>query len=108
MTSTLTVTAEGQVTLKKEVLDHLGVEPGDKVEVDLVAPGRVEIRTARPAGGLNGFIGCLHDPDGPVLSLEEIEEATHAGWAGQIGPFAGEGRRGKAPLLNPANGGREP
>lgn len=32
----LTVTARGQVTLKKEVLQHLGIKPGDKIELDLL------------------------------------------------------------------------
>src|SRR5438067_187061 len=31
--STLTVTAKGQVTLRKDLLEHLGVEPGDKIAV---------------------------------------------------------------------------
>ena len=28
--STLTVTAKGQVTLRKDILKHLGVQPGEK------------------------------------------------------------------------------
>jgi bifunctional DNA-binding transcriptional regulator/antitoxin component of YhaV-PrlF toxin-antitoxin module len=28
--STLTVTAKGQVTLRKDVLEHLGVHPGER------------------------------------------------------------------------------
>ena len=31
--STLTVTAKGQVTLRKDVLEHLGVHPGEKITV---------------------------------------------------------------------------
>jgi bifunctional DNA-binding transcriptional regulator/antitoxin component of YhaV-PrlF toxin-antitoxin module len=30
----LEITSKGQVALKKEVLDHLGVEPGDYVDID--------------------------------------------------------------------------
>lgn len=76
----LTITAKGQVTLRREVLDHLGVGPGDKIEVDLAKPGRVELR-ARQSPGLGNFVGCLARPDGPKLTLAEIEEATHEGWA---------------------------
>jgi hypothetical protein len=36
--ATLTVTARGQVTFRKEVLQHLGIGPGDKIELDLL-PG---------------------------------------------------------------------
>ena len=40
MTTTLTVTAKGQITLRKEVLRHLGATPGQKVEIDLLPNGR--------------------------------------------------------------------
>lgn len=87
MGTTLTITAKGQVTLKKEVLDHLGVGPGDKVEVDFVAPGRVEVRALPPdPSGWDAFIGCLKAPAGPILSIEEINEITQQGWAGEIKP----------------------
>ena len=36
MAVTLTVTAKGQITLRREVLEHLGVRPGDKIDVDLL------------------------------------------------------------------------
>src|SRR5215470_6960287 len=32
--STLTITAKGQVTLRKDLLEHLGVRPGEKITVD--------------------------------------------------------------------------
>jgi bifunctional DNA-binding transcriptional regulator/antitoxin component of YhaV-PrlF toxin-antitoxin module len=35
--STLTVTAKGQVTLRKDILQHLGVHPGDKIAVEKLA-----------------------------------------------------------------------
>ena len=37
--TTLTVTAKGQVTLKKDLLKHLGVQPGQRLEVDLLPGG---------------------------------------------------------------------
>jgi hypothetical protein len=37
MTSILTATAKGQVTFRKEFLDHLKVAPGDKLAVDILA-----------------------------------------------------------------------
>jgi AbrB family looped-hinge helix DNA binding protein len=46
MKCTLKITSKGQVTFRKEVLDQLGVRPGDKITVELIAPGRVEVRTA--------------------------------------------------------------
>ena len=83
MKAMLKITAKGQVTLKRELLDALGVRPGDKIVVEPVAPGRVEIRRAEQPGGLAAFIGCLKQAGGPVLSLEDIREATREGWAGE-------------------------
>lgn len=37
-------TSKGQVTLKKEVLDHMGVRAGDDVEVDLLPSGRLSVK----------------------------------------------------------------
>jgi AbrB family looped-hinge helix DNA binding protein len=45
--STLTVTTRGQVTLRKEVLLHLGIQPGEKIELDLLPDGRIELKAAR-------------------------------------------------------------
>lgn len=47
--SALTVTAKGQSTLRKEVLRHLGVKPGDKLELELLPEGTAgcELPTAR-------------------------------------------------------------
>ena len=40
--STLTVTAKGQVTLRKDVLEHLGVHPGEKITVNKLPDGKIE------------------------------------------------------------------
>ncbi|HME27764.1 MAG TPA: AbrB/MazE/SpoVT family DNA-binding domain-containing protein [Acetobacteraceae bacterium] len=83
MGTTLKVTAKGQVTLRKELLDHLGVEPGDKIVVDSLPSGRAEARAARPKATIDDFIGCLRRPGGPTLSIDEINEIAAAGWAGK-------------------------
>jgi bifunctional DNA-binding transcriptional regulator/antitoxin component of YhaV-PrlF toxin-antitoxin module len=57
MKSTLKIASKGQVTFRKAILDQLGVRPGDKITVELVAPGRVVVRPAQPAAKLEGFIG---------------------------------------------------
>lgn len=80
MGTVLTVMPGGEVTLSKDVLDHLGVSPGDAVEVDLAAPGKVEVRAKRKSS-LGDFVGMLHDPNGPVLTIEEINEYAQRGWA---------------------------
>jgi bifunctional DNA-binding transcriptional regulator/antitoxin component of YhaV-PrlF toxin-antitoxin module len=79
----LTVTAKGQVTLRKEVLDHLGVAPGDKIAVDLLPSGQAQVRAIRPAASIDGFIGCLEQPGTPRHSIDEINQAIAEGWAGR-------------------------
>ena len=81
--STLTVTVRGQVTFRKKVMEHLGVEPGGKIELDLLPDGRGLIRAARPAGKIDDFFGVLAGRTKKVATIEEINEAAAAGWAGK-------------------------
>ena len=79
--TTLTVTAKGQVTLRKELLEHRGVGPGEKIVVDLLPSGRAEVRSAKSSGSIRDFFGCLDRGDAPSLSLEDIAEISAEGWA---------------------------
>jgi AbrB family looped-hinge helix DNA binding protein len=81
--STLTVTTKGQVTLRKDLLKHLGVRPGEKVTVDKLPDGRIEVRAARPTGRISDVFGLLKREDGQILSIEEINEIAARGWAGK-------------------------
>jgi antitoxin PrlF len=81
--TTLTVTAKGQVTLRKDLLRHLGVEPGEKLEVDKLPDGRLSVRAARPTGSIDKLIGLLAGKTTKVATIEEINEAIEAGWAGE-------------------------
>jgi len=83
MTSTLTVTAKGQVTLRKELLEHLGVRRGSKIEVDLLPDGRAQLRAAKKTGSIEDFFGSLYLPGTNTLTLEEINEVIEKGWAGE-------------------------
>jgi bifunctional DNA-binding transcriptional regulator/antitoxin component of YhaV-PrlF toxin-antitoxin module len=79
----LTVTARGQVTFKKEVLQHLGIRPGEKIELDLLPDGRCMLKAARPSGTMADFVGLLAGRTHKVASLEEINEAAAQGWSGK-------------------------
>ena len=70
--TTLTVTSRGQVTLKKEVLKHLGIKPGETIELDLLPNGRCGLKAARPQGTIAGFVGVLADRTYKVATIEEI------------------------------------
>jgi bifunctional DNA-binding transcriptional regulator/antitoxin component of YhaV-PrlF toxin-antitoxin module len=76
----LTVTARGQVTFRKDVLQHLGIKPGEKIELDLLPDGRGLLRAARPAGKIESFVGLLAGKTKKRATLAEIEEAAAAGW----------------------------
>lgn len=79
----LTVTTRGQVTFRKDVLHHLGIQPGEKIELDMLPDGRVSLKAARPAGTIDGFVGLLAGKTRKVASLEEIDAAASSGWAGR-------------------------
>lgn len=81
--TTLTITAKGQVTLRKDLLQHLGVGPGQQIEISELPGGRIEVKAARPAGTIDGFIGLLAGKTKKVASIEEMNEATARGWAGK-------------------------
>jgi bifunctional DNA-binding transcriptional regulator/antitoxin component of YhaV-PrlF toxin-antitoxin module len=80
--ATLTVTARGQVTFRKKVMEHLGVKPGEKLELDLLPDGRGVIRAARRHGKIQDFFGLLAGKTKKVATIEEINEAAARGWAG--------------------------
>lgn len=81
--TTLTVTTRGQVTFRKDVLQHLGIRPGDKIELDLLPGGRGVLKAARPAGTISSFVGLLAGRTAKVATIEEINEAAALGWAGK-------------------------
>ena len=81
--STLTVTAKGQITLGKAMLRHLGVRPGDKIAVNRLPDGRIEIRAAQPSGRISDAFNFLKKQDGPSLPIEEMNKIAARGWTGR-------------------------
>jgi AbrB family looped-hinge helix DNA binding protein len=78
--STLTITTKGQVTLRKDLLEHLGVHPGEKIAVEKLPDGRIEVKAARPTGKISDLFGSLKDKKkGPTLSIEEMNEVIAKG-----------------------------
>lgn len=81
---TLTVTAKGQVTLHKDVLEHLGVRPGEKIAVDKLPDGRIEVKAVRPTGKISDAFGFLKAKrKGRSLSTDEMNDIAARGWAGR-------------------------
>jgi bifunctional DNA-binding transcriptional regulator/antitoxin component of YhaV-PrlF toxin-antitoxin module len=90
--TTLSVTARGQVTFRKDVLKHLGIPPGGKIRIDLLPDGRAELKADAPDGSWddlrNFFAGKTN---GAQLSIEEINDAIAQ--AGDAAGMAGMGKK---------------
>jgi AbrB family looped-hinge helix DNA binding protein len=69
---TATVTTKGQITIPKDVREHLGVETGDRISFVVRPDGTVLVtpltRHVRELGGL------LHRSNRRAVSVEEMEE----------------------------------
>lgn len=81
--ATLTVTAKGQITLKQELLRHLNVTPGQKVEVDKLPDGRLLVGTVSPKHSIDKFSGSLAKKGTPKLTIAQIKKITEDAWAGK-------------------------
>ncbi|HEU0066856.1 MAG TPA: AbrB/MazE/SpoVT family DNA-binding domain-containing protein [Sphingomonas sp.] len=89
--TTLSVTARGQVTFRKDVLKHLGIQPGDKIRLDLLPGGKAELKADQPKGSWRDLHGILKGKgNGVRLSIEEINEAIAE--AGAAAGMAGMGK----------------
>ena len=81
--STLTITAKGQVTLRMDLLKHLGVRPGEKITVDKLPDGRILVRAARPTGDISDAFDFLKRENGASLSIDDMNRIAARGWAGK-------------------------
>jgi len=79
----LTVTAEGQIVLRDDLLQHLGTGPGATIHVEKLPNGRIELRAARPMRNISDVFGLLEREGAPSLSIDEMNEVTAEGWAGE-------------------------
>ena len=82
--TTLTVTARGQVTFRKEILQHLGITPGGKIELDFLPDGKGLLKAAKPAQTMKNFVGLLSNKTTKVATIEEMNQAIAQGWADKI------------------------
>jgi bifunctional DNA-binding transcriptional regulator/antitoxin component of YhaV-PrlF toxin-antitoxin module len=98
--TTLTVTARGQVTFRKEVLQHLGIKPGERIEIDLLPDGGAALRAVQQKASFRMLHGFLRGKtNGKVLTIEEMDDAiAEAG--------AGRGSNSCRRSLLPSNRGR--
>ena len=58
------------------VLRHLGIQPGEKIEISLLPDGKAELKAARRQGSWRELHGMLRGKGAGVrLSIEDINEA---------------------------------
>ena len=81
--TTLTVTTKGQVTLRKDVLEHLGVRPGEKIAVEKLPSGRIEVKAAHKPGKISDAFGILKPKKERTVSIEDMNRIAARGWAGK-------------------------
>lgn len=79
----LSVTTKGQVTLKRDLLQHLGIKPGERIDLEKLPNGELRVRAARPTGTIDNFIGRHAGKVKKPMTIAEMNEITAAGWAGE-------------------------
>ena len=78
----LTITSKGQITPRCELLQYLGIAPGQQVEVYKQANGVLALQAKAPQG-LEAFAGCLPPPS-KTLSVEELNTLITNSWSGYM------------------------
>ena len=72
----VSTTSRGQVTLRKEIFQHVGITPGEKLEIELLPGGEFRGRAVRKKGTISELAGFLKGKtNGVRLTIEEINDA---------------------------------
>ncbi len=79
----LAVTMKGQITLKQDLLRHLGVKPGERIDFDKLPGGELRVKAAKPTGAIDSFIGRHAGKVAKPMTIEEMNEIAASGWAGE-------------------------
>ena len=85
----VSTTSRGQVTLRKEIFQHVGITPGEKLEIELLPGGEFRGRAVRKTGTIHELAGFLKGKtNGAVLTIDEINDAiAETASAGVIASF---------------------
>ena len=72
-----TLTSKGQITIPKEIRDHLGLKPGDRIDFAKDRSGRVSLRPINT--DFRSLRGIIKSPLGRPITLKEMDEAIARG-----------------------------
>lgn len=82
--TTLSITSKGQITLKRDLLQHLGIQQGQRVQVLKLPNGELRIKAKEPVQPINHVFGLLKGKtSGEVISIDEMNQTIAEGWAGE-------------------------
>lgn len=76
------VTAAGRIILGPDILQHLGVGPGDRVSIDARPDGRLEIMPVPGAGA--DATAAVRRREGCAHSIDDIDAIAADGWARRV------------------------
>lgn len=79
----ITVTSKGQITLRKELMRHLGIATGDQISLEMLPGQEIRIRAVKPSGKISDVFGMLQRDGQPPVSIEAMNDAIAKGWAGR-------------------------
>ena len=71
----VSTTSRGQVTLRKEIFQHVGIRPGEKLEIELLPDGEFRGRAVRKKGKIEDVFGILAGKTDVKVTIEEMDEA---------------------------------
>jgi len=77
---TAIIDSNGAITLPKQILEHLGVEPGDVISLQVAPGGEVVVATATV--DIRTLRGMLK-PRVPAVSLKAMNRAIRRGATGR-------------------------
>jgi antitoxin PrlF len=83
-----TVTDKGQVTLPKAIRDRLGIQPGTRIDFEVLADDTFQARVL--TRGSSALFGLLHRPGEARRSLDEIDAGIAAAVTARVTKLAGK------------------
>ncbi len=77
MSTRISITAQGQVTFRRALRQHMGIKPGQKIDVALLPNGRIELRPITDSPRINKVRGALWRPGLPLVSVLDLQHAIN-------------------------------